>query len=576
MSKIYLNKSNGSIKLVKNQNAINLHATGRKGLTGDKGLSAYEVAVANGFVGTEAEWLNSLKGGGTGSSSVTSVNGRQGDVIGLAEQTDLAAHTSNITNPHTVTKAQVGLANVPNTDFTSAVNANTAKRSYPLVDETKLAGIATGATANATDAQLRDRATHTGSQTIATVTGLQTALDSKSATTHAHAINDLSNTTITTPADGEILTYDGVAAQWKNATAPAGGGGGGGLPYDIIVAADGSGTHTTLDAALTAATDNQSIFIKAGTYTLTAAISSLAIGLKIHGENKTKTTIALDSFTMTIKGGYSELKNLTLTMTSGYFHVDGTNEHFLVDNCIILASPTGQYNRSIWAACNYSTMTNCYFEVLVQQQNHLGIILNGEHTRATNSTFYGSTIGLSDTQLLSATYVANCLFRTKTSQNGSLIDSGANPSIIKNNTFIATGSYGGKAINARNMTMVEGNEFRSIQLPVTGLLAGSSFMNNHYHPVNNVASVGCVVNGELCRVEGNIFGDPTNTNTAAMGVSVRAGSAIVSGNSFRGLGTNVEVQATVTKTLIANNSSLFSSTNVSDAGTGTVQSNNMV
>lgn len=46
-------------------------------------------------------------------------------------------------------------------------------------DKTKLDGVAAGATANATDTQLRDRATHTGTQAIATVTGLQTALDLK-------------------------------------------------------------------------------------------------------------------------------------------------------------------------------------------------------------------------------------------------------------------------------------------------------------------------------------------------------------------------------------------------------------
>jgi hypothetical protein len=39
-------------------------------------------------------------------------------------------------------------------------------------DKTKLDGIATGATANATDAALRDRATHTGTQGVATITGL--------------------------------------------------------------------------------------------------------------------------------------------------------------------------------------------------------------------------------------------------------------------------------------------------------------------------------------------------------------------------------------------------------------------
>ena len=48
---------------------------------------------------------------------------------------------------------------------------------YSTAEKSKLAGIATGATANATDAQLRDRTTHTGAQAISTVTGLQGALD---------------------------------------------------------------------------------------------------------------------------------------------------------------------------------------------------------------------------------------------------------------------------------------------------------------------------------------------------------------------------------------------------------------
>lgn len=43
----------------------------------------------------------------------------------------------------------------------------------------KLDGIAPEATKNASDAQLRDRSTHTGTQPISTVAGLQTALDSK-------------------------------------------------------------------------------------------------------------------------------------------------------------------------------------------------------------------------------------------------------------------------------------------------------------------------------------------------------------------------------------------------------------
>jgi hypothetical protein len=49
--------------------------------------------------------------------------------------------------------------------------------SMSAADKTKLDGISSGATANATNAQLRDRATHTGEQAISTVTGLQAALD---------------------------------------------------------------------------------------------------------------------------------------------------------------------------------------------------------------------------------------------------------------------------------------------------------------------------------------------------------------------------------------------------------------
>jgi hypothetical protein len=46
-------------------------------------------------------------------------------------------------------------------------------------DKVKLNSVATGATANSTDAQLRDRTTHTGVQAISTVTDLQTSLDGK-------------------------------------------------------------------------------------------------------------------------------------------------------------------------------------------------------------------------------------------------------------------------------------------------------------------------------------------------------------------------------------------------------------
>nr|MBA3242460.1 hypothetical protein [Acidobacteriota bacterium] len=73
-------------------------------------------------------------------------------------------------------------------------NATTGAPGFMSVaDKTKLDGVAAGATANSTDAQLRDRSTHTGAQAIATVVGLQSALDLKAALSHSHTLADISD-----------------------------------------------------------------------------------------------------------------------------------------------------------------------------------------------------------------------------------------------------------------------------------------------------------------------------------------------------------------------------------------------
>ncbi|MCJ1699950.1 hypothetical protein MT356_09465 [Rathayibacter festucae] len=100
----------------------------------------------------------------------------------------------------TLAKGDVGLSNVDNTSdaskpvSTATSNALATKidkveglglssNDYTGTEKTKLAGIASGATANAADASLRNRATHTGTQAVSTVVGLQTALDGKLVTT---------------------------------------------------------------------------------------------------------------------------------------------------------------------------------------------------------------------------------------------------------------------------------------------------------------------------------------------------------------------------------------------------------
>ena len=103
--------------------------------------------------------------------------------------------------------------------------------SFTSADKTRLDGIAAGATVNAPDAQLRDRATHTGEQPIESITGLQAALNGKMVATTFKTVNGTAITgagDIVIPAGpagtsitGVVLTqaaYDALSTAAKNDT----------------------------------------------------------------------------------------------------------------------------------------------------------------------------------------------------------------------------------------------------------------------------------------------------------------------------------------------------------------------
>ena len=81
--------------------------------------------------------------------------------------------------------------NVTYDDTGNVLSIALSGESFTTAEKNKLAGIAAGATANATDAQLRDRTTHTGQQAISTVTGLQNALDGKAPASHTHSYSEI-------------------------------------------------------------------------------------------------------------------------------------------------------------------------------------------------------------------------------------------------------------------------------------------------------------------------------------------------------------------------------------------------
>jgi len=142
----------------------------------------------------------------TTGSAATLATGRTFSISGDGSGTSAAFNGSaNASIPLTIANDAVSnakLANMPTASFKGRITAATGdpedltatqatslldtattslKGLMSSADKSKLDGIAAGATANATDAALRDRSTHTGTQSASTITGLATVATSGSA-----------------------------------------------------------------------------------------------------------------------------------------------------------------------------------------------------------------------------------------------------------------------------------------------------------------------------------------------------------------------------------------------------------
>lgn len=130
----------------------------------------------------------------------TLTNRNLADAHTIASITGLStalAGKSDVGHTHSLAISDItNLQTTLNGKASTAVVTTTVDGLMAFADKVKLNGIATGATANSTDATLLNRANHTGSQAISTVTNLQTTLDGKQATlvsgTNIKTINGVS------------------------------------------------------------------------------------------------------------------------------------------------------------------------------------------------------------------------------------------------------------------------------------------------------------------------------------------------------------------------------------------------
>ena len=137
-------------------------ATGPQGTTGAVGATG-----ASGSAGAQGATGPAGSTGAAGSVGATGAQGATGPA-GAGSTTDLTFSRDATT---VTVESSTGLDAI----LPSATTTNAGVMAAS--DKTKLDGVAQSATANATDAQLRDRSTHTGTQAVSTITGLQGTLD---------------------------------------------------------------------------------------------------------------------------------------------------------------------------------------------------------------------------------------------------------------------------------------------------------------------------------------------------------------------------------------------------------------
>ena len=137
---------------------------------------AWEVVVGGG--GGSADWADITGKPATFPPTLpiaqSGVTNLVTDLAGKAPTTHTHAQ-SDITNLTTDLTAAKARANHTGTQSADTLTDGTTNKAFLTTERTKLTGIATGATANSSDATLLARANHTGTQAASTITGLGTA-----------------------------------------------------------------------------------------------------------------------------------------------------------------------------------------------------------------------------------------------------------------------------------------------------------------------------------------------------------------------------------------------------------------
>lgn len=368
---------------------------------------------------------------------------------------------------------------------------------------------------------------------------------------------------------GKYLTTDGSKASWGTVSA------GGQSPYTYIVAASG-GDYTTLGAALAAAANGDTIFIKDST-TETGSITCSLTDLTIIGGNNTNVQIGLSTYTLTLSGTGVVVENLGFSLSTGQIVASGTYQYW--HNCRIAVSGVPA-----------SSTGNLY--------------INGQHTVFDALDYYSSSP--SSTRSNPVIYIGQYFIRlvnstimvTKSGDDANyataFIGIYNNSVEVSNNYFYSTGNYECCVICnvSNNYIKMNDNYFYNIEGTAIYNRAGSySTMNNNViqggltvtHSIYNTANYATIVGNNITSSNSyciestgtlaNITGNIVTGNASNVGIYVTA-QTLINANVVYDAATGIQITSGSTNSVVTSNITSTCTTAISDSGTTTVNANN--
>lgn len=352
-----------------------------------------------------------------------------------------------------------------------------------------------------------------------------------------------------------------------------------------IVAASG-GTHTTLGAAIAAASSGDTIWVREGTYS-ESAITSTTTNLTIIGENVETSIISNGANNISLSGAGLKIMNLQFSGTTGTYTFNGADQTF--SECVFkstaaasniirfLGAGSRGYINNVRVYLN-GTSSNQQCEV-----KYTNGIVNGLYVYAANnssSATYGVLNLTGDYNTFSdvKVYVA-----AGTSTNPALT--------IGAGVAVNWGNYNNVAVQGASSSTTGGisiaesyySSFSNFKVaPANGKLinmtSGSynAFTNCVGYTANNASSeYGLYFTGSFNTISNCVFHSGGVSATAGIYINGNSNNNVVTGCFVRNFGIGIQVQASTGDDNILNGNYIMdSTTGITDAGTGTVADNN--